>query len=61
MNKDAGDLPVALGADNVGNGLVYTQSAKGNNLVLLSSTVDGGVVNTYLAQRKSNGVAERDQ
>ena len=38
--NDAGDIVVALGATDGGNGLVYTQSAKGKLLVQLGATVD---------------------
>ena len=46
--NDAGDFVVTLGANDGGNGVVYTESAKGTELVRLNSTVDGyGVVATY--------------
>ena len=40
VKNDAGDIVVALGATDGGNGLVYTQSAKGKLLVQLGATVD---------------------
>jgi hypothetical protein len=44
----AGDIVVALGANYGGDGLVYTQSAKGKQLVKLTSTERGnGTVATY--------------
>ena len=48
VTNDAGDLVVVLGANDGGDGLVYTQSAKGKDLVMLGSTVDDqGTVATY--------------
>jgi hypothetical protein len=52
VTNDAGDMVVALGANDVGGGLVRTQSAKGKDLVMLTSTDNGnGAVTTY----QSNG------
>ena len=52
--NDAGDFVVTLGANDGGNGVVYTESAKGTELVRLNSTVDGyGVVATYQPNGKS--------
>ena len=48
VENDAGDIVVTLGVNDGGDGLVWTQSAKGKNLVELTSTVDGnGTVSTY--------------
>ena len=47
MTNDAGKIVVALGANDDGNGLVQTKSAKGNDLVVLGSTDTGGVVDVY--------------
>ena len=48
VKNDAGDIVVTLGVNDGGDGLVWTQSAKGKNLVELTSTVDGnGTVSTY--------------
>ena len=50
--NDAGEIVVSLGANDGGNGLVYTMSANGNDLVMLTSTDNGnGAVTTY----QSNG------
>ncbi|MFL2541871.1 MAG: hypothetical protein ACJ0UT_07855 [Candidatus Latescibacterota bacterium] len=42
---------IPLGANDYGDGLVYTRSAKGKELVSLSATDNGGAVTTY----QSNG------
>ena len=48
VTNDAGEFVVLLGANDSGNGLVWTQSAKGKDLVKLSATVKGeGIVATY--------------
>ena len=48
VKNDAGDVVVGIGADDVGDGLFGTRSAKGNDLVVLGSTMDGeGTVTTY--------------
>ena len=39
--NDAGDIGVTLGVNDSGGGLVYSQSAKGNELMTLTSTVEG--------------------
>ena len=50
--NDEGEIVVSLGANDDGNGLVYTMSANGNDLVMLTSTDNGnGAVTTY----QSNG------
>jgi hypothetical protein len=55
--NDAGEIVVSLGASDNGNGLVETRSAKGKDLVDLTSTVDGeGTVTTY----QPNGEASVD-
>ena len=52
--NDADNKVVSLGSDDAGDGLVWTQSAEGNDLVKLSATVDGnGVVDTYQPNGKS--------
>ena len=45
--NDAGEIVVSLGANDGGNGLVYTQSAKGKELVSLGATDNGGRITTY--------------
>ncbi|MDB4698971.1 hypothetical protein OAF45_02395 [Candidatus Latescibacteria bacterium] len=46
--NDAGDLVVGLGTNDGGDGLVYTQSAKGKRLVELNATTrNHGIVTTY--------------
>ena len=40
VTNDAGEVVVGLGVTDGGNGLIYTKSAKGKELVTLSSTVD---------------------
>ena len=47
VENDEGKLVVAIGANDVGDGLAWTQSAKGNDLVMLSSTDNGGMVAVY--------------
>ena len=50
--NDAGEIVVSLGANDNGDGVVYTMSANGNDLVMLTSTDNGnGAVTTY----QSNG------
>jgi len=50
--NDEGEIVVSLGANDDGNGVVYTMSANGNDLVMLTSTDNGnGAVTTY----QSNG------
>jgi hypothetical protein len=47
VKNDAGEFVVSLGADDGGDGLVRTMSAKGKDLVQLSATVnDHGIVTT---------------
>lgn len=53
VTNEAGDLVVGLSADDYSEGLVYTRSAKGKELVMLRATVDGsGAVLTYQPNRK---------
>jgi len=48
VTNEAGQIIVALGASDDGNGLIQTLSAKGKMLVALNSTVEGkGTVTTY--------------
>jgi hypothetical protein len=42
--NDAGDVVVSLGVDDEGGGLVYTKSAKGKELVNLSASANGGMI-----------------
>ena len=41
VTNDAADIVVTLGVNDSGGGLVYSQSAKGNDLMTLTSTVEG--------------------
>ena len=45
--NDAGDNVVNLSANDDGDGLVWTQSAKGKELVKLNSNDNGGLVNVH--------------
>jgi hypothetical protein len=45
--NDAGDLIVGLSANDGGDGLVITYSAKGEDLVNLSSSPNGGGIQVY--------------
>jgi hypothetical protein len=45
--NDAGDLIVGLSANDGGDGLVITYSAKGEDLVSLSSSPNGGGIQVY--------------
>ena len=45
--NDAGDNVVNLSANDDGDGLVWTQSAKGKELVKLNSNDNGGLVNGH--------------
>ena len=47
VTKDAGKIIVSLGANDGGDGMVLTQSAKGKYLVKLSSSDSGGLVYVY--------------
>ena len=48
VTNDAGDIVVGLGANDGGDGLVWTRSAEGKELVRLTATVgDEGPVMTY--------------
>ena len=48
VKNDVGDIVVSLGANDDGDGLVYTSSTKGKHLVRLSATVNSeGTVTTY--------------
>ena len=48
VTNDVGAPIVGLGADDSGNGFVFTLSAKGKNLVELGATVDSeGMIKTY--------------
>ena len=51
--NDAGDAVVTLGANDDGDGVVYTMSAKGPLLVTLGLTVGGGSVTTYQPNGKA--------
>jgi len=44
VRNDAGKIVVSLGANVAGNGLVYTRSAKGKDLVELTTSDGNGVV-----------------
>ena len=44
VRNDAGKIVVSLGANFAGNGLVYTRSAKGKDLVELTTSDGNGVV-----------------
>ena len=41
VTNDAGEFVVALGANDAGDGMVWTQSAKGKDMVKLTATADG--------------------
>ena len=48
VTNGAGDIVISLDANDNGDGLVWTQSAKGKELVKLTSTAAGkGTVTTY--------------
>jgi hypothetical protein len=47
VTNDAGQIIVGLNATDNGNGLVYTMSAKGKDLVTLTATDTGGLVEVY--------------
>ena len=47
VTNDAGEHVVRLGANDKGDGLVFTQSAKGKMLVLLGATDNGGGVGVF--------------
>ena len=47
VENDAGEFVVNLGADEDGDALVFTRSAKGKELVRLSSSDSGGLVYVY--------------
>ena len=47
VTNEAGEIVVTLGANDAGGGLVRTMSAKGKDLVNLTSTDSGGTVKTY--------------
>ena len=51
VTNDAGDIVVTLGVNDGGDGLVWTQSAKGKGLVELTSAGDYGMVTTYHPKR----------
>jgi len=54
--NDAGQIVIDMGKTDNGNGLVTTMSAKGNDLVQLSTSVDGyGMVKTYQPNGKRFG------
>ena len=55
VRNDAGLTVVTLGANDGGDGLVNTYSAKNNNLVKLSSTLNGGSIKTYQSNGKELG------
>jgi len=54
--NDAGEIVVSLGANDGGNGLVYTMSANGNDLVMLTSTDNGGMV--YIMNKTNERIAD---
>jgi hypothetical protein len=55
VENDAGDFVVGLGANDGGDGLVVTHSAKGDELVRLTATVDdNGTVRTYQPNGKES-------
>jgi hypothetical protein len=46
--NDAGEIVVTSNANDRGNGMIYTESAKGKKLVLLGTTANGaGTVTTF--------------
>jgi hypothetical protein len=49
VTNEAGEVVVTLGTNAIGDGMVQTQSAKGNDLVVLGASVDGdfGAVRLY--------------
>ena len=53
VKNDAGERIVILGANDSGNGLIYTQSASGGKLVMLNSAVgDHGAIQTFAPSGK---------
>jgi hypothetical protein len=55
VTNDAGDTVVSIGANDYGDGLVYTSSAKGKELVSLSAAEsDYGMVTTYQPNGKKS-------
>jgi hypothetical protein len=53
VDNDAGEIVVAVGANENGDGVVYTQSAKGEFLVEVTSSPNGGSINTYQPNGKT--------
>jgi hypothetical protein len=47
VKNDAGKTVIDLGTSDDGDGYVATMSAKGKDLVMVSSTVMGGAITTY--------------
>ena len=56
VTNDAGEHVVRLGANDKGDGLVFTQSAKGKMLVLLGATDNGGGVGVF--NKTGEGIVE---
>ncbi len=54
--NDAGDIVVALGATDGGNGLVRTESAKGKELAKLTSNDNGGIIDVF--NKTGEGIAQ---
>ena len=56
VENDAGDIVVTLGVNDGGDGLVWTQSAKGIDLVILNATDNGGLVE--VVNKTGEGIAQ---